>query len=45
MKAPLISPSLLSADFCNLERDIAMLNSSNADWYLQLRPNRWTFTS
>ena len=33
MKAPLISPSLLSADFCNLERDIAMLNSSNADWY------------
>lgn len=33
MKTPLISPSLLSADFCNLERDIEMLNGSNADWY------------
>ena len=33
MKTPLISPSLLSADFCNLERDIKMLNGSNADWY------------
>lgn len=33
MKTPLISPSLLSADFCNLERDIRMLNESNADWY------------
>lgn len=33
MKTPLISPSLLSADFCNLERDIQMLNDSNADWY------------
>lgn len=33
MKTPLISPSLLSADFANLERDIRMLNQSNADWY------------
>lgn len=33
MKTPLVSPSLLSADFCNLERDIKMLNESNADWY------------
>ena len=33
MKTPLISPSLLSADFCHLERDIRMLNNSNADWY------------
>ena len=33
MKTPLISPSLLSADFNNLERDIKMLNQSNADWY------------
>lgn len=33
MKTPLISPSLLSADFCHLERDIVMLNNSNADWY------------
>ena len=30
---PLIAPSLLSADFANLERDIRMLNQSNCDWY------------
>lgn len=30
---PLISPSLLSADFGNLGRDIEMLNASEADWY------------
>lgn len=30
--APLIAPSLLSADFLNLERDIVMLNNSEADW-------------
>lgn len=30
---PLISPSLLSADFANLGRDIEMLNHSEADWY------------
>ena len=29
----LLSPSLLSADFCNLERDIRMLNQSNCDWF------------
>lgn len=28
----LIAPSLLSADFLNLERDIEMLNRSEADW-------------
>lgn len=28
----LISPSLLSADFGNLQRDIEMLNNSEADW-------------
>lgn len=28
----LISPSLLSADFGNLERDIEMINQSDADW-------------
>ena len=33
MKSPLIAPSLLSADFANLERDIRMLNQSNCDWY------------
>lgn len=30
--APLISPSLLSADFTNLERAIQMINRSQADW-------------
>ena len=29
---PLIAPSLLSANFLNLERDIEMLNRSDADW-------------
>jgi len=29
----LISPSLLSADFGNLQRDIEMINSSEADWF------------
>ena len=32
MKTKLIAPSLLSADFGNLERDINMLNTSQADW-------------
>ena len=32
MKTKLISPSLLSADFGNLQRDIEMLNKSQADW-------------
>ena len=32
MKTKLISPSLLSADFGNLQRDIGMLNQSQADW-------------
>lgn len=32
MKTKLISPSLLSADFGNLQRDIEMLNQSQADW-------------
>lgn len=31
MKTPLISPSLLSADFTNLKKDIDMLNNSEAD--------------
>jgi ribulose-phosphate 3-epimerase len=29
----LIAPSLLSADFLNLQRDCDMLNNSQADWY------------
>lgn len=32
MKTKLISPSLLSADFGNLQSDIEMLNQSQADW-------------
>lgn len=32
MKTKLIAPSLLSADFGNLERDINLLNNSQADW-------------
>ena len=32
MKTRLIAPSLLSADFGNLQRDIEMLNRSQADW-------------
>lgn len=30
---PLIAPSLLSANFLNLEADCKMLNASEADWY------------
>jgi len=29
----LIAPSVLSADFGNLQRDIEMINASNADWF------------
>ncbi|MGV4414235.1 ribulose-phosphate 3-epimerase [Chryseobacterium sp. T1] len=32
MKTKLIAPSLLAADFGNLQRDIEMLNNSQADW-------------
>lgn len=30
---PLIAPSLLSANFLNLEKDIDMINNSEADWF------------
>src|SRR5690606_1478518 len=30
---PIIAPSLLSADFLNLQRDCDMLNNSEADWF------------
>lgn len=30
---PLIAPSLLSANFLNLEKDIDMINQSEADWF------------
>ena len=29
----LIAPSLLSADFSNLKKDIEMVNESEADWF------------
>jgi ribulose-phosphate 3-epimerase len=29
----LIAPSILSADFANLQRDIEMINNSKADWF------------
>jgi ribulose-phosphate 3-epimerase len=32
MKAPIISPSILAADFANLEREVNMINESAADW-------------
>lgn len=33
MKQTIIAPSLLAADFGNLQRDIEMINSSKADWF------------
>lgn len=32
MPTPLIAPSLLAADFANLQRDVELLNRSAADW-------------
>ena len=32
MKNTLIAPSVLAADFANLQRDIEMINNSEADW-------------
>lgn len=31
--ALLIAPSMLSADFANLQRDVVMINNSEADWF------------
>lgn len=33
MNSKLIAPSLLAADFGNLQRDIEMVNNSDADWF------------
>lgn len=33
MKNTLIAPSVLAADFANLQRDIEMVNNSEADWF------------
>ncbi len=30
---PIIAPSVLAADFANLQRDIAVINDSDADWF------------
>lgn len=33
MSSKLIAPSVLAADFANLQRDIEMVNNSDADWF------------
>ncbi|WP_067149963.1 ribulose-phosphate 3-epimerase [Pseudotamlana agarivorans] len=33
MSSKLIAPSVLAADFANLQRDIEMVNESDADWF------------
>lgn len=33
MKNTIIAPSMLAADFANLQRDIEMINNSQADWF------------
>ena len=32
MNSPIVAPSVLAADFANLQRDVEMLNESQADW-------------
>ena len=32
MKVPIIAPSILAADFANLQREVELLNESEADW-------------
>lgn len=32
MNKPIIAPSILAADFANLEREVKMINDSEADW-------------
>lgn len=33
MSSPIIAPSLLASDFANLQRDMEMVNQSEADWF------------
>ena len=33
MKQNIIAPSMLAADFANLQRDVEMVNASEADWF------------
>lgn len=30
---PIIAPSMLAADFANIQRDVELINSSSADWF------------
>ena len=30
---PIVSPSMLSCDFANIQRDVEMINNSQADWF------------
>src|SRR5690606_26598117 len=30
---PIVSPSVLSCDFANIQRDVEMINKSEADWF------------
>lgn len=32
MNSPIVAPSILAADFANLEREVKMINDSQADW-------------
>jgi ribulose-phosphate 3-epimerase len=32
MNSPIVAPSILAADFANLEREVKMINASQADW-------------
>ncbi|MEL6918084.1 MAG: ribulose-phosphate 3-epimerase, partial [Bacteroidota bacterium] len=33
MSQKMIAPSVLAADFANLQRDVEMINESDADWF------------
>jgi ribulose-phosphate 3-epimerase len=33
MTKPIIAPSMLASDFANLEREVNMVNNSQADWF------------
>ncbi len=33
MSQTLIAPSILAADFANLQRDVELINNSDADWF------------
>src|SRR6218665_2286770 len=33
IRMPIIAPSVLAADFANLQRDVELINDSEADWF------------